>query len=62
MQVTMSFFTPSIRSRVIAAVEKKIEQVELLYREELDDLERKHDAEKGDLLDKHIDSILTKVL
>lgn len=60
----MSFLnnTKSIRSRVLAAIETKIEQIEALYQSDLQALEDKFEADKANLAESHIDSILSKIL
>lgn len=46
----------------MAAIEAKIEEVQKKHDEELKDLEAKFEADQVTLADKHVNSILTKIM
>ena len=55
-------FKPSIRDRVLSAIYDKLDSIEREYEADLEKLEQEHELAKTRLVDKHVDSILKKIL
>lgn len=56
------FSSNLIRDKVLEAVEAKINEVEVLYKQDVSDLKAEFAAREASLLDGHVNSILSKIL
>lgn len=56
------FGNTKIKNRVMEAIDAKIKEVQKKHDEELKELEMKFEADQVTLADKHVNSILSKII